>query len=405
MALGEAASDGALWAASCFLFVLTVSFAVGQRLRPALGLGWFSVAMGLTLIRALASALPMGGYAWWPDLAALIAAGALAALFVGLRDYLARPLKHPFWMFLVGIGAWFVLRAIWLAVGAQAMSGPWASGVIFVYLAFLCVRQMRDFAGGAYAFAAGVFVFHPVFVLLIGGHWAGANLEQLRAWATVGTAMVGLGLLMAAIGRSQIELQHEVAMRREAENALRDANASLEVRVKDRTSELEELVCDLESFNHMVSHDLRGPLGGVKSMAELCLQQLDEGNPARLSPYLQAIQREADRLGRLVLQLLELAKVTHSPLDRRVISLNDVMTRALNTLRMTQGPEKLAYIHADALPQVMGDPVLLEQVFVNLLGNALKFASKKPHPEIRVSAQADALGGPWDWPVNRSAHH
>ena len=87
------------------------------------------------------------------------------------------------------------------------------------------------------------------------------DLRGLRAWGVAGTAVVGLGLLMASMGRLRLELEREIVRRCQAEASLREVNASLEVRVKDRTAELEEIVSDLDSFNRMVSHDLRGPLG------------------------------------------------------------------------------------------------------------------------------------------------
>lgn len=384
MGFGGDATAGVLWASGCFLFALVISFRVGHKLRPAWGLTWFAGAMGLTLVRGLLACLPRAMVPWLPHAAALLAAAALAFLFVGLRFYLDRPLRHP-WLWVLGATAmWFVLRRIFELLGEGPLSGPLASGAMFSYFACTSLMRLRSFSGGAYAFTAAVLAFHPVFVLGVGAYWLGAGLDALRGWAAAAMAMVGLGLLMAAMGRLRLELEDEIGRRCLAEASLRESNLLLEVRVKDRTAELESLVGDLESFNRMVSHDLRGPLGGVRGMAEVCLAKLRTGDVSKLPHYLQVIQQEADRLARLVNQLLSIAKIMHTEVERSSVSLDEVLAQALETLRLTHGDAAVACVKSQSLPMGRVDPLLLQQVFVNLVGNALKFSQTAEHPEVIV---------------------
>lgn len=388
MNFGSDASTGALLAASGFLLILSISFMVGARLRPNWGLRWFGGAMALTLVRALASSLPWGAQPWWPSVNLLLAALILSTLYVGLRSYLDKPVRQPLAWVAAGVLVWFALRAGLERLGLGVMAGPWASSVLFAYFAALAARRMRSFAGGAYSLVAFVFIFHPVFVLGIGGGVFGAKMAGLRAWAAVGYAVIGLGLLMAAMGRLRMELEQEVMRRCQAERSLRDANASLEVRVKDRTVELEELVGDLESFNRMVSHDLAGPLGGVRGLAELGLTKLHAGDHGRVQHYLEVIQVEADRLGQLVSQLLLLTKVTHTPLAQCETDLDAVLDRALQALQLSHGADFVSCVTSADLPTAMVDPLLMQQVLVNLVGNAIKFAGAKgPHPQVHVCAE------------------
>lgn len=385
------ATAGALLACSAFLVVLALSFAVGDRLRPTWGLRWFALAMALTLVRAVGSALPLAGSPQWPPVAAALVAFNLSALYVGVRAYVGLADRAPLAWLLGGVLVWFGLRAALAWQGLGIMAGPWASGLMFAYFAVLCVRRLRSFAGGAYALAAAVFILHPVLVLGLGPIMVAPNMAGLRAWGAVGTAVVGLGLLMAAMGRLRLELEQEITRRRQAEVSLREANAFLETRVKDRTAELEEIVSDLESFNRMVSHDLRGPLGGVKGLAAVGVQRLQAGDHERVQHYLEVIQREADRLGNLVSQLLLLAKVTHAELVRQDTELRDVLAQALDTLRLSHGSDAVACVLATPLPRAQVDAVLLQQVFVNLVGNAIKFAGGRARPEVRV--RSDAASG------------
>lgn len=384
------ATAGALLAASGFLVVLAGGFVVADRLRPTWGLKWFALAMALTLARALGSASSLAAQPEWATLAGVLAALNLSALYVGLRAYLSRPVSPPLLWLAAGAVVWWALRLAFEALGLGPMGGPWASGVMFAYFAVLCVRGMRGYAGRAYALAAAVFILHPVLVLGVGPLVVDPGMKGLRGWGVMGTTVVGLGLLMAAMGRLRMELEQEIARRCQAEASLREANASLEERVKDRTAELEELVSDLESFNHMVSHDLRGPLGGMKGLAEVCQQGLRAGDIDRVARYLGVMQQEADRLGQLVSQLLQLAKVTHAQLERHETELGDVLERALDVLRLSHGAEAVACVTSAPLPRAMVDAVLLQQVFVNLVGNAIKFAGLMAHPEVRVRSDKAA---------------
>ena len=295
-------------------------------------------------------------------------------------------MKTPLLAFGAGLVVWFVLRAGWQVVGAGAMAGPFASGLMFFYLAVLCLRPLRDYAGPAYGLVAFVMIFHPAFVLGLGVGVFGADLAQLRGWSTLGTSIVGLGVLMAAMGRLRVDLEQEIARRCQAEALLREVNATLEVRVKDRTAELEDLVSDLESFNRMVSHDLRGPLGGVQGVIDLALQSLQAGDNRRVQRYLELIRAEAERLGRLVDQLLMLARVTQAQLERCETPLSEILDQALDTLRLSHGAEAVASVVALPLPSATVDAVLLRQVFINLVGNALKFAGRQACPEVLISS-------------------
>lgn len=389
--MGDATS-GALLACSGFLVVLAASFAVGDRLRPTWGLKWFCLAMVLTLARALGSALPVVlEWPGWQLAAAWLVAFNLAALYVGVRAYVGLSVRMPLLWLLGGALAWWGLRTLLSSLGLGPMAGPWASSLMFAYFALLCVRRMKSVAGGAHALAAAVFILHPVIVMGVGVHMVGGDMRGLRAWGVLGTAVLGLGLLMAAMGRLRMGLEQEIGRRCQAEILLREANANLEMRVKDRTAELEEIVSDLESFNRMVSHDLRAPLGGVRGLVEICIQKLRQGDHARVQLYLEVIQRESDRLGQLVNQLLMLAKVTHTQLARQDTELRDVLSQALDTLRLSHGAEAVACVTATPLPRVRVDAVLLQQVFVNLVGNALKFVDGRARPEVRVSSD-DASG-------------
>ncbi len=375
------------FAGGLMLLLLSMGFLVGHQLRPRWGMRWIGFSMGIAAVRALVSSLSwFRASELWQDIAAILAAGTLSALLVGLRFYVGLAPRRSVLVFLLGVLAWFGLRELLELFGMRHAAGPLASGLVFAYLALLCTGRLQSVAGRAFPLAALAMVSNPLLVLVIGQWWLGLDNVQLRGFAALGMAIVGLGLLMAGMGRLRMDLEAELARRREAEGALRRLNESLETRVHERTAELEQLVSGLESFNRMVSHDLRGPLGGMRGLADLALNGLHQGQLDKVERYLGLMRGESDRLAGLVSQLLLLARVSNAELALADTPLDAVLAEALQTLGISEGEGVVACVHAEPLPSAPVDAGLMQQVFINLIGNALKFAGRVVRPEVRVRA-------------------
>lgn len=381
-------SAGMGFASGCLLVLLTLGFFVAQRLRPRWGLLWITAAMAMAALRALVSALGIGG-ASWAFIAAVLAAATLAALLVGLQVFVGRPPRRPLLHFALGMLSWFALREGLALAGAGPMAAPLASGLLFAYLALLCTGRLQAVSGRAYPIAVAALLVNPVLVLGVGVMLLELDLVRLRGWSALGMACVGMGLLMAGMGRLRLELEGELARRREAETELRRLNESLEQRVRHRTAELEQLVDGLESFNRMVSHDLRGPLGGLAGLTDLTLHALQARDEAKVEKHLRLIRDEAQRLGTLVSQLLQLARVTQADLALAETALDEVLAEALKTLALSEGESAVACVQTEPLPRAKVDAPLMHQVFVNLIGNALKFAGARGEPRVLVHRDDD----------------
>jgi signal transduction histidine kinase/CheY-like chemotaxis protein len=168
-----------------------------------------------------------------------------------------------------------------------------------------------------------------------------------------------------------------LAMKHSAEQ-LQIANETLEQRVESRTAQLREIIGGLESFNRTVSHDLRGPLGGIAGASRKAGEYLGAGQTERAALMLQLIAQSAERTERLVNALLALARASETELHRQRVDTDALVHEVVASLG--------APVLVDALPRVEADPTLLRQVFVNLISNALKFAGEGAPPEVRVGA-------------------
>ena len=153
---------------------------------------------------------------------------------------------------------------------------------------------------------------------------------------------------------------------------------------------------DLEQFGFSVSHDLSEPLRVISGFAEL----LEEGHSARLDDeaagFLRAIKTSAGRMQALIDGLLVYSRVGHGTLERAPVDTGRVVEQVLAGLD-TLLKERHAKIEVAALPQVVGEPRLLGQVFQNLISNAVKFANGHD-PEVEVSARREP--GAWRFVVS-----
>jgi light-regulated signal transduction histidine kinase (bacteriophytochrome) len=161
-----------------------------------------------------------------------------------------------------------------------------------------------------------------------------------------------------------------------------------EERLRIQAAELEAANAELESFSYSVSHDLRAPvramLGYTRAIEEDYAAVLDDEGRRLLS----VVQSEASRMGTLIDDLLAFSKLGRRPMHRATVNMfalaEDV---AVEQARVANLPASVFAIAA--LPDILGDQMLLRQVWINLLANAVKYSSKKADPRIEVWANAD----------------
>ncbi len=199
--------------------------------------------------------------------------------------------------------------------------------------------------------------------------------------------------LNAALREARAAERVEAERRLQAEAELRHARASVDACVEQRTHELQQVVKELDTFNGMVSHDLRGPLHGLAGLSQMIQAELGRADPADIQRWLALMQQQTHHLAALVDELLTLARVSKDGLQRSPTALGEVVQQALQTLAIDGEPGRLGAVTVGVMPELACDPVLLRQVFVNLLSNALKFTRDAATPMIMV--QAERRGGDW----------
>jgi len=204
-----------------------------------------------------------------------------------------------------------------------------------------------------------------------------------------------LGQLAQAMDQMAAALARHNRERQQAEAAVRHLNAELEQRVQQRTAALEAANRELEAFSYSVSHDLRAPLRAMDGFSRILL----EGYAAQLTPeagrYLQMVQDNAGQMGRLIDDLLAFSRLSRQPLNTVAVSPADLVGQVLEALQGGRTKRQVE-ITVDDLPACRADPLLLRQVFANLLDNAFKYTQNRAVARIEVGCQngADSPGEP-----------
>jgi signal transduction histidine kinase len=157
---------------------------------------------------------------------------------------------------------------------------------------------------------------------------------------------------------------------------VRQLNADLEQRVSERTAQLKAANGELEAFSYSVSHDLRTPLRAIDGYSQVVLDQFGPQLPDDGRRYLQTIRAGAQKMGALIDDLLAFARLNRQELSKRSFDTRTLVQAALEELGLPL-PGRQIEVRLGELPASYGDPMLLKQVWLNLLTNAVKYTRKR----------------------------
>ena len=142
---------------------------------------------------------------------------------------------------------------------------------------------------------------------------------------------------------------------------------------------------ELEAFTYSVSHDLRAPLRAVGSYALMLEEDYNEVLDDNGKRLLRVIRQSGVKMGMLIDDLLNLSRLGKKELRKSRVDMAELLPRVIDEL--TKLNPTNAEIVIGPMPLVLADSALLNQVLVNLLGNALKYSAKVEKPRITIAAR------------------
>ena len=181
------------------------------------------------------------------------------------------------------------------------------------------------------------------------------------------------------------QLTDELNERKKAEAAVKELNESLEIKIAERTAELQEANIALEAFNYSVSHDLQSPMRTVNGYAKILLREYDGQLDDEGRHLLQAMHTNMGRMSQLVRDLLEFSKAGKVALAKESVNMNELVSSIIDEVKMGHGDNNAEIIVHD-LDFSVSDSHLIRQVWTNLISNSVKFSGKVSKPLIEIGS-------------------
>ncbi len=187
-------------------------------------------------------------------------------------------------------------------------------------------------------------------------------------------------------GKTRILATHkDITERREAARKQAAFNAQLEEKVRVRTTELENANRELKSFAYSVSHDLRSPLRSIHGFTQIFLDAYGALTPPEGLEHLQRVLQATRKMGNLIDDMLSLSRVSMGELHQQTIDITSLSQDLCRELMQDLTTRKFD-LHIQQGMAAKGDPALVRIALHNLIGNAIKFTSKKEETRIEIGS-------------------
>jgi light-regulated signal transduction histidine kinase (bacteriophytochrome) len=197
-------------------------------------------------------------------------------------------------------------------------------------------------------------------------------------------ALIVSGLLATLILHRMMPAR-EAPARGAAPRDLRALNTLLERRVEARTRELERSIRELESYTHVISHNLRMPLGAIAACATLIERHHDERLGAEGRALFGRLRGNALRMSAMVDGLLDYARLARRRLVVQALDMTDVVKAAMDDMRLeADDADRIAVAR---LPSVQADAALFALAWRQLIDNALKFSADARDRKVRIEGE------------------
>ena len=148
----------------------------------------------------------------------------------------------------------------------------------------------------------------------------------------------------------------------------------------------EAAIAELDAFAYTISHDLRAPLRSIDGFVQILEQEYTSSIPPEAQRLFQRVLANTEKMSNLIDDLLVFSRLGRRSISLRPVNVAQLVDEVWADLSSERAGRQIEFVKAD-LPPCIADHTLLSQVFVNLLGNAIKYTRSREPAIIQVSAQ------------------
>ena len=280
---------------------------------------------------------------------------------------------------------------IWLHVISDALITLAYYSIPLTLLYF--VRKRRDLVFdwifvcfAVFIVACGTTHLMEIFNIWRPTYWLSGIIKAITAVTSVITAILLVRLVPQALAlrgpqewqRINEDLQQEISDRKRAAAKIVGLNDELVT----QATKLEAANKELETFAYSVSHDLRAPLRHIDGYIDLLREEVPT-LPGGSDRYLGVIAESSKQMGLLIDNLLAFSRMGRADMNRQLIDTHEILEKTRDELAMEMKDRNIIW-HIGTLPHVYADPSLFKQIWMNLLGNAIKYSRLRDRAEIWV---------------------
>ncbi len=193
-------------------------------------------------------------------------------------------------------------------------------------------------------------------------------------------------VLINKLESKMLQLSQSLADQQRSAEEIKRLNTTLEVKVSARTAQLQDANKELESFSYSVSHDLKAPLRAIDGFMSILEQdhsgQLDDEGKRIMG----VIKKYITTMNKLIDDMLNFSQLAHSDISSEEIDMAGLAKAVWDDMKSYYTGREIEVI-INNLPAAKGDPVMIRQVFTNLISNAVKFSAGKNIARIEIGGE------------------
>jgi PAS domain S-box-containing protein len=185
-----------------------------------------------------------------------------------------------------------------------------------------------------------------------------------------------------------VHIVRDISSQKKYETEIKELNQNLEIKVEEKTRELQLANKELESFAYSVSHDLRAPLRAISGFSKILEQDYGLILDNEGKRLIKIINDNTKKMGNLIDDLLTFSRFGRNEMKFNQLNTSSIVKSVIEDVHYYMNCEKTKFI-INELPDIKGDQTMIYQVWYNLISNAVKFSSKVEKPEIVIEGKAE----------------